>query len=81
MSLPVMVGKRTIGRPVGWRKPNANRMSIMIRLSDELKTWLVEESDLNNLSISEIARQCLEDRMVDIVKKRKKFRPRARSTK
>ncbi len=51
------------GRPVGWRKPDANSMSIMVRLSEAARAWLAAESLAAGLTESEIIRQLIEQRM------------------
>ena len=51
------------GRPVGWRKPDANSMSIMVRLSEAARAWLAAESQAAGLTESEIIRQLIEQRM------------------
>jgi len=51
--------KKGPGRPVGWRKKNALRTHIMIRLSLNLSRWLVESARLEGVSRSEIVRRAL----------------------
>lgn len=51
------------GRPTGWRKPDANSVSIMVRLSEAARAWLVAESKAAGLTESEIIRQLIEQRM------------------
>lgn len=53
------------GRPVGWKKPDANSQSIMVRVSAATRVWLVAQSQASGLTESEIIRQLLEQRMAE----------------
>lgn len=65
------------GRPVGWRKKNANSMSIMVRLSEAARAWLAAESQAVGLTESEIIRQLIEQRMQANAKERDPMRGNA----
>jgi hypothetical protein len=52
------------GRRKGWRKPDAMRSSMMVRLPDEVRDWLFKESTFHDVSESEIVRQVLGRRMM-----------------
>jgi hypothetical protein len=48
------------GRPAGWRKPDAKRHMIMVRISAEARHWLSREASSSFISMSEVVRQLIE---------------------
>lgn len=57
--------KRKRGRPVGWRKPNALRCIVMIRLAEAPLRWLRAQTRSRRVHTSEIIRSLLERAMID----------------
>ncbi len=51
--------KRPVGRPVGWRKADARRHSIMIRLNDTERTKLRRLAKLAKRTASDVLRDLL----------------------
>lgn len=52
--------KRKVGRPVGWRKPNAYRKISMIRLTEEQWRWGQEQARIEECSVSEVVRRAID---------------------
>lgn len=51
--------KRPVGRPVGWRKDDAKRETLMVRLTDGERAWLRKKSLVHDLPESEIVRRII----------------------
>lgn len=47
------------GRPVGWRKKNAMRSSVMVRLSSSVAAWLVWAARREGVGRSEVVRRLI----------------------
>lgn len=52
-----------VGRPIGYRKPDALRAKIMVRLSVEQARWLWKRRENTELSMSEVIRKLIDDEM------------------
>lgn len=63
-----------VGRPLGWRKKDSRGHSVMIRLSDQARAWLMAESEAAGLTESEIVRQLIEQRMSETTKEKSHMR-------
>lgn len=70
-----MSGTLKRGRPSGWRKPDAKRFDIAIRISSATHEWLSRESQVAGISKSEICRQLIERQMTRDSSEKKKRKP------
>ena len=50
---------RSRGRPFGWRKPDARRLTIMVRVSKEEHTLLRRAARARKLTMSDVIREAI----------------------